>query len=342
MKQVAATPVAFVRTMVLAYEMYGKDPKDALRQAQIPSELLWLPNGRITAPQMEAISGLAMRELDDEALGWFSRRLPWGSYGMLARASLTSPTLGIALKRWCRHHRLLTEDIIYRLDVKDGVAELSIEETRNLGPMREFCLITSLRHIMGYACWLINSQILLDEAAFTFDAPRHSDVYSLLFSPGPVRFAAHWTGVRFDAGYLDLSPRRDEQSIVTMLKRPLPLTVLRYRHDRLLAQRIRECLKHERHSANSLADQLNLSVRSLYRQLQEEGKTLQALKDEVRRDLAVNLLRRTKRPIKQIALAVGFRNEKSFSRAFHSWTGFAPTIYRSRKNPEAPDSRSAR
>jgi hypothetical protein len=91
MKQVAATPVAFVRAMVLAYEKYGKDPEAALRQAQITPKLLWLPNGRITASQMETISGLAMQELDDEALGWFSRRLPWGSYGMLCRASLNLP-----------------------------------------------------------------------------------------------------------------------------------------------------------------------------------------------------------------------------------------------------------
>ena len=92
-----------------------------------------------------------MQELDDEALGWLSRRLPWGSYGMLCRASLTSPTLGIALKRWCRHHRLLTNDLIYRLSVTDGVAELVVEEKRDLGPMREFCLITSLRFVIGYA-----------------------------------------------------------------------------------------------------------------------------------------------------------------------------------------------
>jgi len=143
MKQVAATPVAFVRAMVLAYEKYGKDPDAALRQAQITPELLCLPNGRITASQMETISGLAMQELDDEALGWFSRRLPWGSYGMLCRASLTSPTLGVALKRWCRHHRLLTDDLVHRLTVTDGVAELVVEEKRDLGPMREFCLITA-------------------------------------------------------------------------------------------------------------------------------------------------------------------------------------------------------
>ena len=156
MKQVAATPVAFVRAMVLAYEKYGKDPDAALRQAQITPELLCLPNGRITASQMETISGLAMQELDDEALGWFSRRLPWGSYGMLCRASLTSPTLGVALKRWCRHHRLLTDDLVHRLTETGGVAELVIEETRDLGPMREFCLITSVRFVLGYACWLID------------------------------------------------------------------------------------------------------------------------------------------------------------------------------------------
>src|SRR6516162_2735114 len=234
MKQVSATPIAFVRAMVLAYEKYGKDPKAALRQTQITPKLLRLPNGRITASQMETISGLAMQELDDEALGWFSRRLPWGSYGMLCRASLTSPTLGVAWKRWRSHHRLLTDDLVYRLTVTDGVAELALEEKRDLGPMREFCLITSLRYVIGYACWLIDSRIALDETAFAFDAPLHSDVYPLLFSPGPVRF---------NARYLNLAPRRDEQSMSPMLKRALPLTVLKYRRDRLLAQRARERLK---------------------------------------------------------------------------------------------------
>ena len=332
MAQIAATPVAFVRAMVLAYEMYGKDPEAALRRAQIPPELLHLPDGRITASQMETISGIAMQELDDEALGWFSRRLPWGSYGMLCRASFTSPTLGVALKRWCRHHRLLTDDLEHGLTVTGGIAELVVEERRDLGPMREFCLVTSLRFVIGYACWLIDSRISLDETTFVFEAPPHSDVYPLLFAPGPVRFSSDRTGFRFDARYLDLVPRRDEQSMTTMLKRALPLTVLKYRRDRLLAERARERLKCRPHSADSLAMELNLSVRSLFRQLQEEGTSLQALKDEVRRDKALELLRRTQKPIKQIAQAVGFRNEKSFSRAFQAWTGYVPTTYRSSKS----------
>ena len=77
-------------------------------------------------------------------------------------------------------------------------------------------------------------------------------------------------------------------------------------------------------------------MRTLYRQLHEEGTSLQALKDEARRDKALDLLRRTERPIKQIAQAVGFRSEKSFARAFQSWTGSAPTAYRSGKNSKNP------
>jgi len=37
---------------------------------------------------------------------------------------------------------------------------------------------------------------------------------------------------------------------------------------------------------------------------------------------------RTERPIKQVALAAGFRNEKSFSRAFRTWTGEPPQAFR--------------
>ena len=329
MEHPAATPVAFVLAILLGYKRYKKDPKAALQRAQIAPSLLRRPEGRITASQMETLSGFAMQELDDEAVGWFSRRLPWGSYGMLCRGSLTAPTLGIALNRWCRHHRLLTEDLILKLNVADGIASLSIEERRDFGQMRELCLITTMRFVLGYACWLIDSRIALDETALPFDAPPNSGVYPLLFSPGPVRFTSDWTGFCFDARYLDLSPRRDEQSISKMLKRALPLTVLKYCRDALLTERAREELKRSRHSAFSLARELNLSVRTMYRQFKEEGTSLQALKDEAGRDRASDLLRRTQKPIKQIAQAVGFTNEKSFVRAFRSWTGQTPTAYRS-------------
>jgi len=116
-----------------------------------------------------------------------------------------------------------------------------------------------------------------------------------------------------------------------MLQRALPLTVLQYRRDRLLVQRVRELLRQrgaELSTADALARKLNMSTRTLHRQLRDEGAALQELKDETRRDHAIDQLRRSNRPIKQIAHAVGFGNEKSFARAFRQWTGASPSEFR--------------
>lgn len=326
----AATPMAFVRAIVLGYERYGMDPSRALEEAQIAPRDLRNAQARVTAAQFEALSGFAMQELDDEALGWFSRRLPWGTYGMLCRASLSSPNLGVAIKRWCRHHRLLTEDIALELKLAGGVATVSIREYAELGELREFCLVSNLRFLHGYASWVIDSRVSLREATFPFEAPPHRDAYPLMFG-GELRFGAQAASYSFDERYLALPLQRDEQALRTMLRRALPLTVLQYRRDRLLGQRVRELLRtrgKEAATAEALAAILNLSARTLHRQLQEEGVSLQALKDEVRHEQAAEQLRRTERPIKQIALAVGFRNEKSFSRAFRAWAGVTPGAFR--------------
>ena len=313
-----------------AYERRGISPSDALAQAQIAPSALLDPASRITAWQMERISGIAMQELDDEALGWFSRRLPWGSYGMLARASLSAPSLGLALKRWCRHHGLIADDISLTLSVAGDTAMLSITEQRDLGALREFCLVSVLRNILGVACWLIDSRIPLLGAQFAFPAPPHQAVYGVLFS-GPSVFDSAPAGIRFDARYLALPLRRDERALQQMLQRALPLTVLPYRRDRLLVQRVRQALAAhpaQSHNADALAALLHVSPRTLHRQLKEEGASLQALKDEVRRDRALDLLLRTHRPIKQVAEAAGFQNEKSFMRAFKTWTGQSPAEFR--------------
>lgn len=324
--------MAFVNAVLLAYKKYGTNPSDALREAQIAPSKLSEPETGVTASQFEVLCRVAMQQLDDEALGWFSRRLPWGSYGMLCRASLTSPSLAVALKRWCRHHRLLTDDIQLKLVIADEVATLEIEERCRFGALREFCLVSSLRYMHGYACWLIDSRIPLINADFPFPRPPHGRVHSLLF-PGPVHFGRDRARMQFAAQYLALPPRRDERALSLMLQHALPLTVLQYRRDRLLANRARVLMTSqpsEQHTAPTVANALNVSVRTLHRQLEEEGTSLQTLKDAVRRERASEQLARTAQSIKQIALAIGFSSEKTFARAFRQWTGESPSEFRDR------------
>ena len=332
----AVTPMAYARVIAAAFRRRGLDMSTTLRQAQITPTQLLQPAARISAAQMEGLSGAAMQALDDEALGAFGRRLPWGSYGMLARASLTSPTLGVALKRWCRHHGLLADDLRLRLVAQGDEAALVVDEApahRGLpADAREFSLVHVLRNIHGLACWYVDSRIPLRGARFPFAAPAHAEAFGHMF-PGPLRFDAAQAEIRFDARYLALPLCRDEAALRLMLQRALPLTVLQYRRDRLLVQQVRQALASQpaaTHSAEGIAALLNMSARTLHRQLREEGASLQQLKDDVRSARAREILHRTQRPLKQVAEAVGFRNEKSFIRAFRGWTGQTPADYRQR------------
>lgn len=356
----AVTPMAFVRAIVQAYALRQKDASAALALAQIAPDSVTAtrhstypdPPQCITAWQMEVLCDAAMRELDDEALGWFERRLPWGSYGMLARASITAPDLGLALSRWCRHHNLLTQAITLTLERhrsgKSGqfddadqariVLEIAPKDALSLSPLadpahaglRELCMVSVLRNLHGVACWLIDAPIALLRAQFALAAPPHAAVYSLLFAT-QVQFDAPQTALVFDAHYLTRALARDEAQLCQMLQRALPLTVRPYRRERLLAQRVRQLLASDPaalHSAPEVAARLHLSARTLHRQLKDEGTSLQRLKDSARQAHASDLLQRTQRPMKQVAQAVGFASEKSFIRAFRLWTGQTPAQFR--------------
>ncbi len=176
----------------------------------------------------------------------------------------------------------------------------------------------------------MDSRLPLLAVDLAYPAPAHADAYAVLFA-GPCRFDQPHTRLHLDASYLALPLRRDEATLRQMLQRALPLTVHAYRKDRLLVGRVRQALAthpEASHSAEALAALLHTSARSLHRQLKDEGASLQTLKDAVRREQAENLLLRTHRPLKQVAQAVGFQNEKSFIRAFKGWTGQTPADFR--------------
>jgi AraC-like DNA-binding protein len=227
---------------------------------------------------------------------------------------------------------LVADDIELSVEERDGKAHIRLRELKDLGEQREFGVLSVLRNLYGVACWLVDSRITLEQVHFAFEAPAHQAVYPLMFQ-GPVLFgsATPISELVMNASYLALPLRRDEAALQRMLETALTLTVLQYRKDRLLLTQVKQALAmypQDTHSAEDLAPLLNLSPRSLHRQLKEEGTSLQVLKDEVRHERAIELLQRTRKPIKQVAESAGFQNEKSFIRAFKQWTGQTPAAFR--------------
>lgn len=325
----ARTPAAFVQAIAAGYARRGLDPTPALQAAGLSQALRNVTEGRVGIEAFESLSARAMRDLDDEALGWFTRRLPWGSYGMLLRASLTAPTLEVALKRWCRHHGLLTDDVQLRLETEGGMVAVAIDERSALGDLREFCLVSLLRNLHGVACWLTNSRIALSGAAFPFEAPAHAGLYPYMFD-GAIRFGADRAELRFDAVYLRLPLLRDDGALRQMLRRPIGLMARHYRQDRLLSHRIafHIAAADAPPGAEAIARHFGISVRSLQRHLRSEGTSLSALISATRHRQAEDLLLHSNLPLKQIARRLGYGDELTFGRAFRQWAGRTPAQVR--------------
>jgi AraC-like DNA-binding protein len=80
----------------------------------------------------------------------------------------------------------------------------------------------------------------------------------------------------------------------------------------------------------AVAESLHMSESSLRRRLQKENTSYQALKDEIRCEVAIDKLLNENAKIADLADYLGFTEPSSFVRSFKSWTGQTPKSYRER------------
>jgi AraC-like DNA-binding protein len=83
-------------------------------------------------------------------------------------------------------------------------------------------------------------------------------------------------------------------------------------------------------SITAMAETLHMSESSLRRRLRRENTSYQALKDEVRCEVAVDKLLNENAKVADLAEHLGFAEPSSFVRSFKSWTGQTPRDYRER------------
>ena len=75
---------------------------------------------------------------------------------------------------------------------------------------------------------------------------------------------------------------------------------------------------------------LQMSPRTLNRRLEDEGSSFRAIKDALRRDIALARLTKTSQAVSAIAGELGYSDPSAFFRAFVGWTGISPSAYRRR------------
>ena len=311
----------------------GYDCSTLLQQLGITPQLLAEPRARIAPEQFTQLLQKLWLALDDEYLGFADGPSKRGTFAMMCHALIHCRTLEKALERGLLFYSLFPQGPRWRLSREGDMACLSLDDSHLWDPdhfLSESLLV--IWHRLG--SWLIGQRIRLEQATFSYPAPAHASEYDLLF-PCPLVFSAARSSLVFHSRYLSLPLLQDERTLKHFLERSPADLLSRPDEGDSLSSQLRRLLSRDRTpwpDLEAVAQHLHISPQTLRRHLREEGTSFQALKDELRRDIAIYHLGRADLSLQEIAEQLGFSEPSAFHRAFKKWTGLTPGAYRAQES----------
>ncbi len=341
-------PLKYLRTLVRTAEAQGYDSATMAQRLDLPAAVFSPsadPEQAVAAEHYNACYTYIMSMLQDESLGVSMKQPnPAGSFRMMCRHLIHCDTLEQAMLRavefqsFCRSLvgaspldrnplRPLERDKV--LFIFPDSSEFAAQDSE----LAWYAIAHTLAIWRRFCSWLIGSNIELREVRIQLPQPQAYTHLQRIFEC-PIQFEQSHNGIVFDAGLLDARLVHDEESLQRFL-RSAPYHLLANTEiesdDGIIAQMRRVVgpdLSRDFPSVVDMAEQLNMSVRTLRRRLKDVDTTYQAFKDETRCEAARQLLSRPELKVNAVAAMLGFDEPSAFHRSFKKWTGSTLGEYR--------------
>lgn len=187
----------------------------------------------------------------------------------------------------------------------------------------------------AFCGWLIGHA--LESSRVTIAAASVSDAYARslgdVLAVTPVFDATH-SSIIFSVAALDYRVVQNHDSLQGFLDQTVYQLICVEQRTASAAAAIKSLLgndfSHGMPTFAEIAERLNMSESSLRRRLIQEETSFQALKDEVRCELARHYLMDEGIKLIDVTERLGFTELSSFGRSFRQWTGMTPKAYRER------------
>ncbi|MEL1251107.1 AraC family transcriptional regulator [Aurantiacibacter gilvus] len=247
--------------------------------------------------------------------------------GLLGTLFMSAPSLVEALNYFTQHLHAMQEGTLNRLSLSGDFAEI---EYRILAPDvlerrqdAEFSIAANSSLIAAFSGVRLRPREVHFEHSCAgsyadyrnyfgcdvfFDQPTNKLIYDRE-GFNPRNPASHPMLAELIAQHLEQSSREDDAT----------------RH---LSGKVQELLGAGISKEADIAQELGMSVSTLFRRLKAEGHSFRQLALAERMFRARRMLLATDRPIVDIALALGYSESSSFARAFRKVTGVTPRTYR--------------
>jgi AraC-like DNA-binding protein len=322
--------IAFVHGMLSGVRSRGQ-PFDAfLADAGIDPQLLDQGSARVTADQYVALFRSLTERLDDDLMGFLSRPLRRGSFALIVRSAAGEDTLERAMRRAARTFGLLQTELALELVQAGPLAGITLRFNDASAARLVFLHELLLRIFWRLFAWLAGGKLPAVRFDFAFPSPPYAGSYGKIFT-APLQFEQQQSGFWFKAEQLKQPVRRDKDAVRAFLADARSNVIVPPRSDDAVSARVRAHLQRAQPAWPDLAataSALYMAPSTLQRRLAADGTSFQALKDALRRDLAIVRLNTSTVALAALADELGFADSAAFQRAFKSWTGSAPGAYR--------------
>ncbi len=253
-------------------------------------------------------------------------------HGLAGIAVMTQDTLEHSIKTACRFADRLFPPVQFSYVSDLHLARMQIEQNIEMGDTFQFFMEIKITSFYNGLKLLIGDNHEPEVINFSFPEPKYSRIFRRHFKC-PIQFDAPKTEIIIAAPLmkkvLPLANRFIAINAQNTLLDSLPINTLT-----LLPIKLRKFLISSYGAFPSMetaAGKMGMSSRTLRRRLVEDGSSYQQVLNNVRAQLAKELLCDSRDTITDIAILLGFSDSSAFTKAFKRWTGLSPRDFRNTK-----------
>lgn len=304
--------------------------EDVLRNTGLIESQIKQPDFRFSPEQYEILADNAKHCSGDPAIGLkLGVQLQLSSHGFLGFAALSSATALESIEMAVKYVKTRTLLASLNVEIEADTAHIQVKRLAASHKSFPFVVENILPSFITIGRFLTGETELEAELDFSFPAPEYADLYSKMLNC-KVRFNQPVSQIRVPLAVLKTplasANVQSAQAALNECDKILAIT----NKDNNLALRIHHQfeLNHDIATLEQMASQLNMTVRTINRQLALLDTSFQQILDKFRLERAKSYLMDHEYKVDHIAQLLNYRDASNFSRAFKRWTGLSPREYK--------------
>lgn len=340
MKHLGFASISALNQYLRYAQARGLDCDALIAQAGLSATLLAQQNGRIKGEQFQALLIALEAQSQDPLMGLNSSVFVGPqSYNTLGLMAMNSQTLGQVIERIPTFERLVGD--MGTTHIQQDQHQLSLTWHCNYPHpnIRPHMIDNVLASWTQFARWLAQSQARLSLVTLNRQQPK-ADVakrYQQFFNC-PIEFNANSNSITLSKELLELPIQRARAKQLQansladldgLARTQLSSLAL---EDESFSEQIKRAIQaHLQLGAASkelIAQEFNITPRTIQRRLANEGESYQGLLDELRFERAKAFIEQGALSYEEIAYNLGFASERCFYRSFKRWSGMRPGEYK--------------